>query len=337
MEQMLRPTVVFDSRGMPPALAIEAWQEIAGPTLRIGIEKADRERFQLSLQAVRLVDTVVTAAQTTAQSMHRDLDRVHRDGLDQYGFFLQITGSRIARVSGTDSLLMPGDLQFVDMAQEDSTVASDGRTTTLYVPRHLVDADVPDAWQMHGTIFRNTAARVFAHQALTLFDPESAWSMAMAAYLERSLLSIAIGCLFESRLHAEGAPPVTVDRSLRRRIEHYIEDHLEDHDVDAHRICVEFGLSRSVVYRVFQPHGGLNRYMLASRLRRVRRLLLDGDDRSIAEIAYACGFVSPAHFNREFRRVFGVTPSDVRRHHLAGGQAHAETRSLDQFFRSISR
>lgn len=337
MEQVLRPSVVFDSSAMPPAQALEAWQEIAGPTLRIGIDSADRDRFRLSLQAVRLVETVVTAAETTAQTMHRDLDRVHRDGLDQYGFFLQVTGSRITRVNGTDAILKPGDLQFVDMAQEDSSVASDGRTTTLYVPRHLVEADVPDAWQLHGTIFRNTAASVFAHQALTLFDAGSAWSTAMAAFLERSLLSIALGCLFESRLESATTLRVPVDRPLRRRIEQYIEDNLVDHELDAHRICHEFGLSRSVVYRVFQPHGGLNRYMLGCRLRRVRRLLLDGDDRSIAEIALASGFVSPAHFNREFRRSFGATPSEVRSHHLAIGRQGAAPSSLDQFFRSIAR
>ncbi len=336
MDQMLRPTVVFDSGGMRPATAIKAWEEMAQPTLRIEINDDDRDRFALSLHIVRLVETVVSAASTTAQVMHRDLNRVHRDGLDQYGFFMQLTGTRITRVNDTDAILMPGDLQFVDMAQEDVSVAADGRTTTFYVPRNLVEADVPDAWQLHGTIFRSTATSVLAHQAMTLFDTESAWSTGMAAYLERSLLSIAIGCLFETRREQPASGRSTADRPLRRRIEHHIEDNLEDHDLDAYRICQEFGLSRSVVYRVFQPHGGLNRYMLGCRLRRVRRLLLDGDDRSIAEIALACGFVSPAHFNREFRRAFGVTPSDVRNHHRPVAIVPAGTSSLDQILRSIA-
>jgi hypothetical protein len=57
--------------------------------------------------------------------LHRDLGRVHRDGLDQYGFFLQVTGSRMVRANGIDAILRPGDLQFVDMAQEDRSIATD--------------------------------------------------------------------------------------------------------------------------------------------------------------------------------------------------------------------
>ena len=52
MNQVLRPAVVFESSGMPASTAIEAWQEIAGSTLRIGIDKQDQSRFSLSLQAI---------------------------------------------------------------------------------------------------------------------------------------------------------------------------------------------------------------------------------------------------------------------------------------------
>ncbi|HYI25996.1 MAG TPA: AraC family transcriptional regulator [Thermomicrobiales bacterium] len=335
MDQVLRPTVVFESRGMPPAAAIDAWREIAGPTLRVEIDREDQDRFSLKLQAVRLVETVVTAAETTAQAMHRDQDRANRDGLDQYGFFLQVTGSRIVRVNDVDTILMPGDLQFVDMAQDDYSIATDGKTTTLYVPRHLVESEVPDAWQLHGAVFRNTAARVFAHQALTLFDPECSWSTAMAAYLERCLLSIGLGCLYEMRPGIASSLRSSIERSMRRRIELYIDDHLANHNLDAHSICLEFGMSRSQVYRVFHTYGGLSRYILGCRLRRVRKLLVEGDERSIAEIAIACGFVSPAHFSREFRRTFGTTPREMRGHPQQIGNESVASGSLDQFFRSI--
>jgi AraC-like DNA-binding protein len=336
MDQVLSPSVVFESRGMPATAAIEAWQEIAGNTLRIGIDQDDRPRFSLSLQAMRLDETVVTAAETTAQSLHRDLGRVQRDGLDQYGFFLQVAGSRLVRANGVDSALMPGDLQFVDMAQEDCSIATDGRTTTLYVPRDLVEADVPEAWRLHGTIIRNTAAQIFANQLLTLFDRNCAWSPVMAGFLERSLLSIAFGCLVESQTNEPPFAPDHLARSIRRRIEQYIDDNLADHELGAQAIGQEFGVSRSVIYRVFQVHGGLNRYILGCRLRRVRRLLQEGNERTIAELAFASGFVSPAHFNREFRRAFGVTPTDVRNRPWRASPDPVEPSSLDQLFRSLA-
>jgi AraC-like DNA-binding protein len=178
---------------------------------------------------------------------------------------------------------------------------------------------------------------VFANQLLSLFDRDCAWSPLMAGFLERSLLSIACGCLIEAQLDASAPSPGTLDRSLRRRVEHYIEENLSDHDLGAQRIGQEFGVSRSVIYRVFQIHGGLNRYILGCRLRRVRRLLLAGDERTIGELAYASGFVSPAHFSKEFRRTFSVTPSEIRLQHLHAGQESVDASSLDQLFRSVAR
>jgi AraC-like DNA-binding protein len=176
---------------------------------------------------------------------------------------------------------------------------------------------------------------MFAHQALSLFSPDSGWTTTMAPYLERSLLAIAIGCIFES-LPDVSPHASTIDRPLRQSIERYIHDNLADQHLDVSRICHEFGLSRSVVYRMFQAHSGLNRYILGCRLRQVRRLLLERDDRSIAEIAYACGFISPAHFSREFRRAFGAAPSEMRQHRSRPAPEPVQASSLDQILRSIT-
>jgi AraC-like DNA-binding protein len=36
-------------------------------------------------------------------------------------------------------------------------------------------------------------------------------------------------------------------------------------------------------------------------------------DRSLAEIAYACGFSDPSAFTRDFHRQFGLSPREFRR------------------------
>ena len=73
------------------------------------------------------------------------------------------------------------------------------------------------------------------------------------------------------------------------------------------------GLSRSALYWLFEPYGGVAAYLLERRLARVRALLADRrEHRRISELAFAHGFASEAHFSRAFRRCFGLTPSDVR-------------------------
>jgi AraC-like DNA-binding protein len=50
------------------------------------------------------------------------------------------------------------------------------------------------------------------------------------------------------------------------------------------------------------------------RLQRARALLADrrNDGMRIGDIAYAAGFADISHFNRSFRRRFGMTPTGAR-------------------------
>jgi AraC-like DNA-binding protein len=43
------------------------------------------------------------------------------------------------------------------------------------------------------------------------------------------------------------------------------------------------------------------------------RLLKTGEGRSLTEVAGECGFADQAHLARNFRRAYGVSPSDFRK------------------------
>lgn len=78
------------------------------------------------------------------------------------------------------------------------------------------------------------------------------------------------------------------------------------------------GVSRRQLERLFKRYLNIvpARYYLNLRLKRARQYLLQ-TDRSIAEIALACGFVSAPHFSKCYRELFGRSPSDERRPALA--------------------
>ena len=79
-------------------------------------------------------------------------------------------------------------------------------------------------------------------------------------------------------------------------------------------IARETGLSRRQIERLFQRY--LNcvpkRYYMEIRLRRARELLLQ-TAMPIMEITASCGFQSPPHFSKCYRRHFGHPPSAERR------------------------
>lgn len=74
------------------------------------------------------------------------------------------------------------------------------------------------------------------------------------------------------------------------------------------------GISRRQLERLFKKY--LNcvptRYYLELRLTRARQLLLQ-TNKSIVDVALACGFISSPHFSKCYRDFFGIPPRDERR------------------------
>ncbi|SKB04183.1 AraC-type DNA-binding protein [Prosthecobacter debontii] len=57
--------------------------------------------------------------------------------------------------------------------------------------------------------------------------------------------------------------------------------------------------------------------LIQIRLASAQALLRESTD-TIAAVAYACGFEDLSNFNRQFRRAYGITPSEARRQSLTG-------------------
>jgi transcriptional regulator GlxA family with amidase domain len=77
------------------------------------------------------------------------------------------------------------------------------------------------------------------------------------------------------------------------------------------------GMSRSQLSRNFHRFVGasLRAYVLDLRLKRACELLTDSTQ-SITATSVECGFYDASHFDRVFRRRFGITPGQFRRRYV---------------------
>lgn len=91
-------------------------------------------------------------------------------------------------------------------------------------------------------------------------------------------------------------------------------------DLSIAAIAEAFHVAERSLARWFQLHKGmpLGRHILLARLQRASDLLR-GSDLHIAQIQAATGFDSAAHFAYAFRRLFGMSPSDMRRGNGSAG------------------
>lgn len=81
-------------------------------------------------------------------------------------------------------------------------------------------------------------------------------------------------------------------------------------------ITAALGISRSVLYRLFERDGGLLAYDRMRRLRAAHRAMSNPLNTStLVDLAARYGFRDQAALLRSFRKAFGSTPSELRRTH----------------------
>jgi AraC family transcriptional regulator len=98
------------------------------------------------------------------------------------------------------------------------------------------------------------------------------------------------------------------ERKLRAALE-YIEEHL-DSDLTLDDLAAVAHLSPYHFARMFKTSTGLppHQYVITRRVERAKRLLRDGGDLTLAQVAARSGFWDQGHFTRHFKRLVGVTP-----------------------------
>ncbi|MNK13741.1 Sensor histidine kinase TodS [compost metagenome] len=90
-----------------------------------------------------------------------------------------------------------------------------------------------------------------------------------------------------------------------------IEENMEDPDFNVGSLVEDIGMSQTVLYKKIKAITGLSitDFIKSQRLKRAAQLLSE-DKLSISEVAYSVGFNDRKYFSKEFRKQFGVAPSD---------------------------
>lgn len=121
-----------------------------------------------------------------------------------------------------------------------------------------------------------------------------------------------LACITPSPDHLDEAR-APISNMLLERARQYINANLYNPSLDNDMLCRALGISRTRLYRLFEPSGGVMRYILHRRLVDAHSKLADPTEtRRIFEIAEQRGFNDGAEFSRAFRREFGYSPSEVR-------------------------
>jgi ligand-binding sensor domain-containing protein/signal transduction histidine kinase/AraC-like DNA-binding protein len=104
---------------------------------------------------------------------------------------------------------------------------------------------------------------------------------------------------------------VSPDEKFLNKLMALIESKMEDPDFNVSTLVDQIGMSQTVLYKKIKALTGLSitDFIKSQRLKRAAQLLKE-NQLSISEVAYSVGFNDRKYFSKEFRKQFGVAPSE---------------------------
>jgi AraC-like DNA-binding protein len=299
-----------------PAELFPRWRDALGEVFEVRATPAEIEGFRGE------IDVHASARHILSASWHSALSLIRRSAggaNERFAISLQVSGSATGLAGDGPTQIEPGDVMFADLSQALAMrhTAREGLTgaVTLWAPRERILALVSDENAMHGLVLKadspagaviGAAMRSFAASApnmkLIEFDALAGGIIGLAAK--------SVGPTLTRTTDGGVAPPLATFVTIRR----YIDRNLATTDLSAASVAAVFGLSRASLYRLFEPAGGIAKYIRKVRLNRAFQEITTAEysNRRIGHIAYTLGFKNVSAFSRLFHEVYGVTPGEAR-------------------------
>jgi AraC-like DNA-binding protein len=315
--------ITFSTLGLPKRQQFEAWHESCAGTMDFAPMADPAAGFPAEGEAWTLGPIALATVRVPAARLWRTAAQVRRSSLDHWLISITRCGER--RVSVGDLCVsLPAGLPSISSLDE---VFESDRTDIdwigLYVPRDAVTEIGPALNASRAIPLDTSMGRILAAYLIQLASelPRlDETDLARVVECTRAIVAASISPSAEAMAVAK-AP---IEQVQLARIKTIIRQNLRSAMLGPERLCRLAGVSRSQLYRLFEPRGGVAHYIQAERLRAACRALAAlGGGRDISAIAQDVGFFDHSTFSRIFRREFGCTPREFRTAAMTGQAAAA--------------
>jgi AraC-like DNA-binding protein len=305
---------VFSTRDVEPAGRFETWRSQFGAVNDVAAPPAEQADFRARTELWKLGPMVLGVTANPARRIARTAAHCARDDIDHWVLRVTRSGAALMRTDERCAWSRPGEVQIGTLAAPYVEDRMAGEWVGLFVPRDAYP-EIDAGLRAQGPrVATGATASLLATFVLSLAD-----RMPEAAGGDIDAMTEAARGMIAACLLGDAAPRAMREgdraRLERLRVESLIRGAIDSPELNAERICALAGLSRSALYRIFEPRGGVAAYVQRLRLDLVRCDLGDPAlaDWSIARLAARRGFACVASFTRAYGRAFGETPGDTRR------------------------
>lgn len=311
--------VVFSTDGVEARHQRDHWIGTYDSFNRLELLDGAGEGFTARNEVWSLGDIAVMRNLGPAVAFERTGRHIRRDSLDHWVIRVTQSGEAQHRV-GDRCLRAPPQVPLLfSLGEPYCGERSRADWVSLYVPRDRFPELSSGLAQLGAGAIDSVGGRLLADYIFSLRRrlPEiRASELTTVAQATRSMIA---ACLLTAVRPAAAASAGAglAQFELVRRI---IRRNIASPTLGPAKICQLAGMSRSQLYRLFEPHGGVAHYVQRVRLQMAHAMLSDQAlaHQPIAATAERAGLYDASAFSRAFRREFGYAPREARAMAIGG-------------------
>lgn len=306
--------LVFSTESFPAHEQFGAWQALNAPLADLSLPDGlvAEAGFAARQVAWNLGGMLVVQQNAAAHSFHRSAAKLRSSLVDHWVVTLRREGKAWTEVGGRVAESQAGTVEIRSLGHAFRGRMLESQSLTLYLPCDLFadSTAILDA-NNNRILSRNLAGLLISHvdsveARLGEFSKDDLPGVVNAT---RDMVLACVASSEERAVAASKHGTVAPMERARR----FIRSNLHTAAITPDMLCRELGISRTHLYQLFEPSGGVVHYIQKQRLLAAHAALSDPSDRRlIAEIAESFGFASAADFSRAFSREFGYSPRQAR-------------------------
>ncbi len=307
------PNGQFDSRALAPEDRFDAWREAVASVGEARLPRgAQASEFLVRSSLWNFGGMLLSLGSFTAQSQLRSRRKIRADQIDHYRVVLRMRGELESDADGRRRRIGAGRILLTDLSRPEAYDGQAGASLLLYLPREKLDALLPRPLDLHGAQPQGASARLLADYLGSLASRLEEFTLDDAPGVVDATLHMVAAALAPVAGTLEAARPF-IDSTLLRQARDFVEVHLTEAELSPDQISRFCRISRTTLYRLFEPLGGVAQYVKERRLLRIHDLLVSSSGRiNLGQMAWNHGFRNAEHFSRAFRRRFGYNASDLQ-------------------------
>jgi len=306
------PAFEFSTLDLPPEEQFLAWRASYAPM----VDLTEPDDFTVDFLGEQVLwdlgHLVFSRVRTDGLGFASLSGHVRRDPVDHWLISVMLSGSSVTIAPKTTFKGHTRSVQIHPLGKVFEGVLTDSEMLQLFVPRDFFRGMVDVLDRAEFSTRDDGMAKLLGDYLAGLARCLPSMDAKNLPKLVTATKAMILACVAPApdRLH-EASDAISF--SLLERARCFVQANIRAPDLSVSTLQRELGISRSRLYRLFEPYGGVFHYIQHRRLVDAHSALADPrDTRRILDIAEERGFPDASEFSRAFKREFGYSPREVR-------------------------